>query len=103
MRERDLARFVLEYVRKSPLQHAGTATLECEARRVLPEFLSASAGFHTDELDLLLWNEFIEHADSVRPATNAGDHSRGKPAFGPHDLFFRFARNHPVEVAHHGG
>src|SRR3954468_21889096 len=103
MSKRDLSGVVLQNVGESPLQHAGSAALERKARGMLAEFFSASTGFHADELYLLLWNEFIEHADSVRPAANAGDHSRWKLAFGFQDLFFRFARDHSVEVAHHGG
>src|SRR3954469_23854229 len=101
MSERDLPGLILENVRERPLQNSRATALEAEARGVLAELRASSTGFHADKLHLLLRNELVEHSDSVRASTDAGDDSRGKLAFCSFDLLLGFPRDDAVEIAYH--
>src|SRR5438270_6702275 len=82
MRERDLTGIVLKNVGKRSLQNTRPAAFKSKARGVLAKLGAAAAGFHADELHLLFRDEFVEHSDRVRTATNARNDGCGQFAFG---------------------
>jgi len=68
---------------------------------VVAERGAAAAGFDADEAHISVGDEFVEHADGVGAAADAGDNRRGQTVFLLENLRARFAADHAVEVAHH--
>src|SRR6185369_15678586 len=99
MRQRNLPRAILKDVGISSLQHARTAPTK--TRSVIAELFSSAAGFHTDQLHLLVLNKIIENADRVRSATHASNDCRGKPARHLKNLRARLAPDNTMKIAHH--
>ena len=74
-----------------------------EARGVFAQLCAAAAGFHADQFNFLVLDKFVEDADGIRAAADAGDDRGGQLAFGLENLRAGFAPDHFVKVAHHGG
>src|SRR6478672_10088163 len=101
MREPNLAVYVLKDIGKSSLKHSGQSA--AKTRSMLAQLIAATAGFHADQLDLLVLQEFMKDSNGIGTAAHAGDDGRRQPAFGFQDLCAGFAANHGMKIAHHGG
>src|SRR3974390_2409000 len=100
MRLGDLAVFVLQDIGKRTLQNSGNSTTK--TRGVLAKYSSATAGFDSDQAHIAILDEFVESADRVRSAADAGNHGSGKPAFLLKDLLLHLAADAAMEIANHG-
>src|SRR6185369_10906191 len=98
MRQRNLPRAILKDVGISSLQHARTAPTK--TRSVIAELFSSAAGFHSDQLHLLVLNKIIENADRVRSATHARNDCRGKPARHLKNLRAGVAPDNTTKLVH---
>src|ERR1700742_3244950 len=99
MRQRNLSRFILQYVRICALQHARYAT--AETSRMLTQPGASAAGLYTNQADFLILNKFIECADSIRSPANAGDYNAGQTAFFFQNLLPRFLTDDALKITHH--
>ena len=97
VRLEDLAVLVLHDRRERAVQHTGQA--RGGQRRAVPAGLDALAGrLDPDQPDLGVIHERLEHADRVRAAAHARDHTVGQTAGPLEDLGPRLVADHPLEV-----
>ena len=96
-----LAVLVLQHVRLGAVQHAGTTAFDgCRVARGV----DAVAGrLDAVELDALVVEERVEHADRVGAAADARDDGVGQPADLVEQLRARLFADDLLEVAHHRG
>src|SRR5208283_449788 len=100
VRERDLARSILQHIRVSSLQNARRPA--AKARSMFAQSRAAPTGFDSNQRDFLVFKKVVEDADRVRPSPNASNNGRGKFAFRFANLGAGFASNDAMKVAHHG-
>src|SRR5262249_9595868 len=96
----NLSGLVLQNVGISSLQYSWQSAMK--SSRMFAQLFSATTGFATDQLDLLLADELVKNSNRVRSTAYAGYDRRRQLAFGFHDLCPRLAANYGVKVAHHG-
>ncbi len=103
----DLAVFGLQHVGVGALQNAGARSGEAlrggEACGVFAEFVAAAAGFDADHFYGFVFQKFVEQADGVGTAADAGKKMRGQAIFRSENLRAGFAADAGVEIAHHRG
>src|SRR5580692_11850078 len=99
MRERNLPSVILKDIRECPLQHAGRSALKTCG--MFSECSAPSTGFDADQTDVFIRDEFVESANGVRSAANAGDDCVGQAALFLENLRPRFFADDAMEITHH--
>ena len=103
VRQRDLPRVILQYIRERALQHArNTAAVFRKTRCMLTKLVAATACFHADEAHTLVVQKFVKRTHGVRAATDAGDDRIGQATLFLEDLPARLFADDAMEVADHG-
>ena len=102
----DLAVFGLQDVGVGALENAGARSSKAlvggQAGSVFAQFVAAAAGFDANHSDGFVLEEFVEQADSVGAAADAGEKMRGQAIFGGENLRSGFAADAGVKIADHG-
>lgn len=101
MRLDRLAVRILEDVRLRAVQHAGAPALD--RRRVLVGVDAIAGSFDAVELDALVVEERVEHADRVGSTADAGHDRVGKPTHLVEQLGAGLFADDLLEVADHRG
>ena len=81
------------------MQHTGPAARK--TRRVVAKPGPAASRFHSDHLDIFVFDEIVEEADGVASATDAGHEHIREPRFFFQDLCARFAADDRLKIANH--
>ena len=68
---------------------------------MLAQLQAAAAGFDADQLDVLVADEGVEHADGVRAPADAGENRIRQAAFALENFGASFVPDHAVKIAHH--
>ena len=66
-----------------------------------PSCAAAAAGFDADHFHVGVAQKFVEEADGVRTAADAGEEMRGQALFRGEDLLAGFAADDGLKIAHH--
>jgi len=95
----------LEDVGVGALQDARARTGESlgsgETRSVFAKAVAAAASFDADHFYFGILQKFVEQADSIRAATNAGHEVGGQALFRGNDLRAGFAADAGMKIADH--
>ena len=98
MRLAHLAERVLKDQRIAALKHSGCA--ERQRGGIVAESRAAAARLHAENADARVAEEWMEQADGVRAAADAGNHRIGQTAGGREHLRARLAADHRLQLAH---
>src|SRR5690242_4712399 len=81
------------------MQHARSTARE--ARSMFAELQAAPARLNSDQLDVFVTDEGVEHPDGVRASADAGENRIGQAAFTLEDFGAGFVADHTMEIANH--